>query len=469
MKAWRALAWPLALWAGIAAAGAGATSAPRAAEVDFGLFGTLHLVRAAATPSHLLLLFSDAGGWRAREQALANALAQAGALVVGIDTHAYLARMESIADSCSYPAGHVEEVAHWIAREQALPSYGAPLVVGDGMGATFAYALAMQAPAGTFEGLITLGWSEALRLPKPICAGDAGAMTAAAGAAGYRIVPVGRLALPWWPRPFAPEAAIDGLGARLAQAWRWLMRLWPALAPRADAAADAQALYRRWRARADALTPELPDDVADLPLTEVEPAGAATARIAILLTGDGGWAGLDRGVAQALAARGLRVVGFSTLKFFWHTQTPQASADAIARVIIHYGKHDPAVRFVLVGYSFGASLVPVVLNRLPAALRARVELGVMVSPDADAVFEIHVGDWFGSTRHEGALPLGPELQRNTTPLLCVHGADEDDSYCTQPLPANVRRASRPGGHHYAGDYAGLGALIARAAAGGDGR
>ncbi len=121
------------------------------------------------------------------------------------------------------------------------------------MDATFAYALAMQAPAGIFEGLVTLGWSEALRLPKSICADDAGAMTAAAGAAGCRIVPVGRPALPWWPCPFAPEAPIGGLGARLAQAWRWRMRRWPVLVPRADVAADAQALYRRWCARADAL------------------------------------------------------------------------------------------------------------------------------------------------------------------------------------------------------------------------
>lgn len=132
----------------------------------------------------------------------------------------------------------------------------------------------------------------------------------------------------------------------------------------------------------------------------------------------------------------------------------------------HYARGHDDARFVLVGYSFGASLVPVVLNRLPPALRSRVDLGVMISPDDSAVFEIHVGDWFGSTRHEGALPLGPELDRNTTPLLCVQGADEDDSYCRKPLPANVRQASLPGGHHYDGDYAALGDLIARRASAG---
>lgn len=462
MKPWRSLVRWLVAGALVAVAGAAAAAST---TVDYGLFGTLHLSRPATPATRMLLLFADGTGWSARDDMLGAAFARAGALVVGIDTRAYLARMESIKDACSYPAGHVEEVAHWIARHEGLASYSAPLLVGDGAGASFAYAVAMQAPAGTFEGLVTLGWRSALHLPKPICAGDTGAMTRADGAAGYRIMPVARPALPWWPRPFANGATIDGLGAPLARLRRWLGALWPPLAQRPPPVA-AQDLYRDWRARQDAATPALPDDVADLPLTEVEPVGDASARIVIMLTGDGGWAGLDRGVAQALAARGMRVIGLSTLKFFWHTQTPQASADAVARVMAHYARGHDDARFVLVGYSFGASLVPVVLNRLPPALRSRVDLGVMISPDDSAVFEIHVGDWFGSTRHEGALPLGPELDRNTTPLLCVQGADEDDSYCRKPLPANVRQASLPGGHHYDGDYAALGDLIARRASAG---
>ncbi len=435
---------------------------PSTTPLDYGLFGTLHLARPQGAIAHMALLFSDGDGWRPRDDALAAAVARQGVLVVGIDTPAYLARMEGIQrDKCSYPAGHVEEVAHWVARHEGIAEYSAPLVIGDGAGATFAYALGAQAPAGTFEGLMTLGWSAALRLPKPICPGDAGAITVPDGAAAYRIAPLATMPLVWWPRLAAPAARVDGLGAWLAMGWRWLGVFWPPWAA-GEARHDLAAAYAHWRARADAGVVALPDDVADLPLTEVPASAPDTHRVAILVTGDGGWAGLDRGVADALAAQGVRVVGFSTLKFFWHTQTPQAAADAIARVMAHYGRSDADARFVLVGYSFGASLVPVILNRLPAALRARVEAGVMISPDDQAVFEIHVGDWFGSTQHEGALPLAPEIARDTTPLLCVHGADEDDSFCQQPQPARVRVMSLPGGHHYDGDYTALGALIARA-------
>lgn len=430
-------------------------------RVDYGLFGSLHLNRPSGKIARVVLLVSDRDGWTARQDALAAALSLSGAFVVGIDLPAYLKRMQAIAsDKCSYPAAHFEEVAHWIERHEGLADYSVPLVVGDGAGATFAYAMTAQAPAGTFEGLITLGWDASLHFAKAFCPGDAGAMTMP-DKDGFHVAPLAKFPLPWRPQPFASGARLDGLGAVLAPTWRLVGLLWPPLAE-PDAASGLARAYARWRARTDAAANVLPDDVADLPLIEVEPGSAAEAppRFAILLTGDGGWAGLDRGVADALAAQGLRVIGFSTLKFFWQKQTPEATAQALARVIAHYGKGDANARFVLVGYSFGASLVPVVINRLPDELRPRVQEGVMISPDDEAVFEIHVGDWFGSTHHDEAMPIAPEIAASKVPLLCLHGADEDDSPCRKASPT-MRVASLPGGHHYDGDYASLGTLIVR--------
>ncbi|MFC4821023.1 AcvB/VirJ family lysyl-phosphatidylglycerol hydrolase [Dokdonella ginsengisoli] len=435
------------------------TLSPQPSTLDYGLFGPLHLSRPPGAIAHTALLVSDRDGWSARQDGLADALARQGVLVVGIDLPAYLKRMQAIAsDKCSYPSAHFEEVAHWIERHEGLSEYAVPLVVGDGTGATFAYAMTAQAPAGTFEGLITLGWDASLRFSKVLCAGDAGAMTVADGD-GFRVEPVAKFPLPWRPQPFARGARVDGIGTALASAWRFVGQLWPVLAEPAAQAGLARAYARM---QAGAASGALPDDVADLPLIEIEPTAPAAGPVdvAVMLTGDGGWAGLDRGVADALAAKGMRVVGFSTLKFFWQKRTPEATAQALARVIAHYGKSDAQARFLLIGYSFGASLVPVVLNRLPDELRRRVRGGAMISPDDEAVFEIHVGDWFGSTHHDEALPIAPEIAASKVPLLCVHGADEDDSPCRKAQPA-MRAASLPGGHHYDGDYDALGALLVR--------
>lgn len=446
----------------------GPTFAADDSPTSYGLFGPLHLTRPAAASDRTVLLLSDRDGWSARAQALASGFAAQGALVVGVDLPAYLKRMLAIGDACSYPAGHFEELAHWIERHEGRADYVNPLVVGDGSGASFAYAMTTQAPSGTFEGLLTLGWDGHLRLPKPICAGDAGAMTLADGHGAFRIVPAPREALPWWPRPFAPGASSDGLLAGLDQVWRGIALAWPMLAPR-PLEADLAATYAGIRARDAAVKAALPDGLADLPLTEIAPTKIAptkiaptdpdTGRIAIMLTGDGGWAGLDKGVAEALAAHGVRVVGFSTLKFFWNRRTPDEAAQALARIVEHYGARAPQARFVVIGYSFGASLAPILINRLPPTLLARVDGGVMISPDPDAVFEIKVGDWFGGAHHDGSLPVQPEIARSVVPIVCVHGAQENDSFCPGDHDAPLRTLSLPGGHHYNGDYAALGALI----------
>ena len=70
------------------------------------------------------------------------------------------------------------------------------------------------------------------------------------------------------------------------------------------------------------------------------------------------------------------------------------------------------------------------------------------------------GDWFGSTAHKGAIPIAPEIAKSQVPVICVHGADEDDSFCKRIVTKpNVRELVLPGAHHYNGDYDRLGAAI----------
>lgn len=423
--------------------------------VHFGLFGDVHTAVPVGELKRNVVLVSDKDGWSARDETLADALAGDGALVFGIDLPAYLKQMLSIDDKCSFPAAHFEEMVHWMQRQQKLDKFIYPLLLGDGAGATFAYAVDAQAPAGTYAGLITLGWDASLRLPKPICHGDAGNMTAA-DANGFRIVAVRKLANPWLPQPFAPGSRRVGLLDKLPErAKSWLT---PA---QTDAAVELVDSVRWLTTHVESAAPPLPSDVADLPLVEVPAQGEFAQRIAIILTGDGGWAGLDIAVADQLAKRGIAVVGLNTLKFFWQTRKPGEAADALTRIIGHYGAQHPQADFVVLGYSFGAALSPVVVNRVPDAARARIAAQVLISPDPEAVFEIHVGDWFGSTKHEGAIPILAEIGKTKVPVICVHGLDEDDSFCKSLVgKPNVRELVLPGGHHYNGDYDKLGAGIA---------
>jgi type IV secretory pathway VirJ component len=424
--------------------------------IKFGLFGNVHTIVPNKPFTQAVVLISDKNGWDARAEALATALGDDGVMVLGIDLPYYLAQMESISDKCSFPAGHFEEMIHWIQRDQKVQNYIYPILVGDGAGAAFAYAVDAQAPVGTYAGLITLGWDSTSRYPKPICAADAGAMTVAdnANPGQFRLAPVKKLPNAWMPRPFAPGARETGLVGKAA---KWIA---PSTAKPGDALVAA---FTKMITPTESAA-NLPQDVADLPLVEVPAQGTSADRIAIILTGDGGWVGLDKAVAEQLAKRGIEVIGFSTLKFFWQTRKPDEAADAVTRIIGHYGTEHPLSDFVIVGYSFGAALSPVVVNRLPPAAASRVKAQVLISPDPEAVFEIHVGDWFGSTHHEGAIPITPEIDKTKVPVICVNGADEGtDAFC--PTIANkpiVKLLTLPGAHHYNGDYDKLGASIVNA-------
>jgi len=444
--------------------------------VHYGLFGNVHVAAPAGEPKRTIVFLSDKNGWDARSEALAAALSDDGALVLGVDLPAYLAEMLSINDKCSFPAAHVEEMSDWMQRHQQLKNFTNPLLIGDGAGATLAYAIDAQAPKGTFVGLITLGYDYSFRLPKPICAGDAGKITLGSaqaadgrerptvvGEGSYHVIPVKALPNPWLPFPFA----LQGRRNATLSALELLLKRFELRAvgiPEAPVPGAGLVAAVDWLTTPVAATAPLPEDIADLPLVEVAAQGTPVNRVAIIITGDGGWAGLDIAVADQLARRGIAVVGLSSVKYFWQTRKPEEATDALTRIIGHYAAAHPQADFVVIGYSFGAALSPVLINRLPDNARERVAAQVLISPDPEAVFEIHVGDWFGSTQHEGAIPILPDIARTKVPVICVHGADEGaDSFCRMLAgKPNVRQLELPGGHHYNGDYDKLGASIYKA-------
>jgi type IV secretory pathway VirJ component len=145
-------------------------------------------------------------------------------------------------------------------------------------------------------------------------------------------------------------------------------------------------------------------------------------------------------------------VGLNSLKYFWTERTPEETARDVARLMRHYLAAWNKQRVLLVGYSFGADVLPFVVNRLPADLRARVASVSVLGIDSNASFEVSVADWVGSGA--GGPPTLPELAAlGHMPVLCIYGEGEEDSICPA-LPASgaVTRAQVGKGHHFSGEY-----------------
>ena len=159
------------------------------------------------------------------------------------------------------------------------------------------------------------------------------------------------------------------------------------------------------------------------------PATGSSQKLALFLTGDGGWAGLDKGVAGRFAERGIATIGFDSRRYFWHKKSPEQSARDVERVLRHYLATWKKTEVMLVGYSFGADVLPFIANRLPLDLRSRLTTITLLGPEPGTSFEVHLMDWLPGVG-SGGLPVQPEIQAlGNLPVLCVYGEGESDALC----------------------------------------
>jgi type IV secretory pathway VirJ component len=461
---------PAASSAARSAAPAAAPASPAPSDhLSYGRFNDLAIYSPAGPPKSFVLLLSGADGWNSRVAMLARQLAEHGALAVGIDLPKLDANLAADGGDCAFLDGDLENLSHFLQAYYHVPTYLPPFLMGYQAGAVLAYATLVQAPANTFAAALTVGFSPTADLRKPLCKGSGLESTRLPGgaAATIRYLPAKQLANPWvlfQADHDSASSALDtaqfiagmkgaalvtltGIGSDYSPPDTW--------APKLLAAFDTLVA----RTAAEAL-PAAPAALGDLPIVEVpaQPGTALTDTFAIILSGDGGWAGLDKEVADALSAHGIPVVGLDSLRYFWTARTPEGVARDTDHMIRYYLAHLAKKRVLLIGYSQGADVLPFAVNRVPAATRATVALVVLMGMSEHALFEFHVSSWV-SNDTTGPLTL-PEVSRIAgVPVLCIYGDGDNDSLCPTLDATKFRVVKLPGGHHFNGDYAGLARVI----------
>ena len=91
-----------------------------------------------------------------------------------------------------------------------------------------------------------------------------------------------------------------------------------------------------------------------------------------MVSGDGGWAGIDKQIAEALNKDGISVVGLNSLQYFWTKKDPDTAGNDLTRILNYYSQAWNANKIILIGYSTGADTLPFMVNRLPEALKSKV-------------------------------------------------------------------------------------------------
>jgi type IV secretory pathway VirJ component len=445
-----------------------AASTAGATLLSHGRFRDFLVYRPGGAPASFALLVSGDDGWNSTADTMARQLVQQGAMVTGIDWRKFKANLEADGDQCVFPDGDLENLSHFVQAYFHNPTYLPPILVGESAGAALSYAMLAQAPRNTFAAALTLGFCPSLNLDKQLCNGSGLESTRNAHGHGVDFQPIKSLGNPWLnmqgeldqncPTSAAKTFVSQVRGAALVTLpnVRHDLASLPGWMPQFSAGYGKLA-----SANPMAQVAPPPASLSDLPVVEVpaqsitgQPAAARSDVFAIIMSGDGGWAGLDQDVAAALSARGIPVVGLDSLRYYWTARTPDGLAADTDRMIRYYTAHFGKQRVLLIGYSQGADVLPFALNRLPSASRARVALATVMGMSEHALFEFHLTSWV-SDSDSGPATL-PEVNRiSGTPLLCIYGADENDSLCPQLDANRFKIVKLNGGHHFDGDYANL--------------
>ncbi|MGH8060595.1 MAG: virulence factor family protein [Pseudoxanthomonas sp.] len=436
-------------------------------RISHGSFDNVTLYRPGGEASQFVLLLSGEAGWDKSMDQAARVLSGEGAMVAGIDMRQLRKQFRGGDDDCVLPDGDLENLSHYLQGYARQPTYRTPLLVGYGVGAALAYAMQVVADKDVFAGAISLGFCPVLDIGKPLCKHDD--LHFFDGAKGSRValVPVGKVVQPWVVLQGAKDAGCEVSGVRdfVGKVDGAAISVLPDAGHDLIAARNGLpallASYRALTQGRNVALPPPPASLVDLPLIEV-PATGKGDTFAVLLSGDGGWAGLDKEVADALVAKGIPVVGFDSLRYFWKPRKPEELAGDLDRSVRYYAGHWKKTKVLLVGYSQGADVLPFAVNRLPTATRAMVAQTVLMGLGDNASFEFHLANWIGK---DDGLPIMPEVEKlQEADTLCVYGDDDDDSICPKIPPGHVQVEALPGGHHFDGAYDKLAEVILQRAA-----
>ncbi|MBX3482725.1 AcvB/VirJ family lysyl-phosphatidylglycerol hydrolase [Phenylobacterium sp.] len=438
----------------------------------FGPAGPVTVYRTSKEPGRFVVFVSGDGGWNQGVVDMARQLARMDATVVGVDIRRYLAQTQAGAEAF-YPAGDFAALAQAVQKDLGFTRYHRPVVVGYSSGATIAYGALAQAPAATFQGAIALGFCPDLKTPKPMSAGVGKLAHRPDPALGFVYAPSATLTAPFIvmqggrdetcpaaqahafmaqvPRGRIVDLPKVGHGYSVPANWAPRLAtafasLYPAASAPAAPVASGSAARR----------------LAGLPLVEVNAPGHGDT-MAVLYSGDGGWAGIDQGLAAGLSRGGVPVVGYDALRYFWTARTSDEAARDLTAVLRRYMAAWGRSRVILAGYSFGADALPAIVARLPPDIRSHVRLVALVGVSKDGELEFRPGDWLNLTA-SSAYPLAPVLQGlRDVPKVCIYGDRERNDACPGFAPGLIQPIRVAGDHHFDGDYAPVSNAILRAA------
>ena len=193
-------------------------------------------------------------------------------------------------------------------------------------------------------------------------------------------------------------------------------------------------------------------------LQELPQAAMAGKTLIFFIGGDGGWNRFSKELCNTFSSYGYPVVALDARSYFWQKKTPEETAAFVGAQLKKYAASWHTAGVLMVGYSFGADIVPFVLNRLEPAQLRTIGQAVLISPSPHTTFEVTISGMM-DIPHSDGYSVHRELEKvRQVPVKLVFGRNED----FDPFFSGGKKLEPlllPGGHHYQGNANQLGRLI----------
>ena len=416
----------------------------------------LHVTHSKKAEKGLLLMITDKGKTETR---YAQQFAALSYYVVIIDNQELLKSASNSDDNsadntgnqCLNLAKKLTELSLQLNRQFSLSNNNLPILVGIENGAASLYAALAQAEKKTFHAAVGINFTPQLSTHTPLCNQET--FSTKANGSLLEFKSLNRLPTSFYifqdkglsTHSTTGEFANNINNAKLT------------IAKEANETPLSEAIQiLQW------LDPRLADQISsdagdsDLPLIDVNVAldkTEATQTMAVLLTGDGGWAEIDKELARILAAQGIPTVGFDSLSYFWKARTPLTTSQDIERVITQYLEKWNKKQVILIGYSFGADVLPFIANNLSMETQKKISLVALLGMGKTAAFEFRLSSWMNADKNPDRLLISPEIEKmKWANSICIYGIADAAANCLPIESHGVKAISMSGDHHFDEKY-----------------
>lgn len=183
-------------------------------------------------------------------------------------------------------------------------------------------------------------------------------------------------------------------------------------------------------------------------------AAASQTPLILYVSGDGGNDNFSIKLCAIINSSGYAITALDARSYFWKQKTAAQAATDFTNYLENKFQNKKEQPFILVGYSFGADILPFVINQLTDSLKEKLVSVILLSPSISTGLHIHKDNKIRS------MDVLAEINKmNLIKTTIIFGSTENTFPLKEISLKNYSNEILPGGHHYEGNVSAVAKVV----------